>query len=485
MKKIIKSFIITIFVVIVIGICPDIVNAVAYRPFESYMINQSDGMGIFPANAWMSETFQAESSHKVDKIYFIAKKEGSPTYNLTVSLNTVDNSSPKKPTDTVLGSGTWLTSNGSSSYAIYSVTLGTEVSVVAGTWYAVVWGSTAGGGGDYIRVGLDLAGSVYPGYAWISTNSGTSWTQETSDWDMNFAVYGVATATVITMEPVGVYPAKVKLPGLVTYLGEDVQVHAYIQYGMMTGVYDFTLDCGVVKSAGLYGYFSGVISNPLPGVTYYYRARIDGSVCGSVYGDEIGFVQGLANATEVHTDQVANVGFTEAEMGAFLVDMGGEAEVELSIDIGLTGSYGTNAVIDAACVAPEDMKVKITGLTSGTVYHYRAKAVGESETYYGEDRSFQTKNSGQPDIISRITVWLGQNGWAGEGVWWLFLAALIGLVWILLHDTKLKQVGAAVLSVIFMGAFVMLKLIDIWLVVLLAILAGVVIYTIVFRSHGD
>ncbi len=78
---------------------------------------------------------------------------------------------------------------------------------------------------------------------------------------------------------------------------------------------------------------------------------------------------------------------------------GGSTSV--SIDYGLTTSYGSNQVTSPGTVigtTPSAVTATLSGLTAGTVYHYRIKATNSAGTTNGPDATFTTLPSSVNNI---------------------------------------------------------------------------------------
>jgi hypothetical protein len=72
------------------------------------------------------------------------------------------------------------------------------------------------------------------------------------------------------------------------------------------------------------------------------------------------------------------------------VSMGTETSLATEFEYGLTTSYGsTQAVTGSPITSSGSVTASLTGLTAGTIYHYRLTAVGNS-TYHSTDGTFQT-----------------------------------------------------------------------------------------------
>jgi len=94
----------------------------------------------------------------------------------------------------------------------------------------------------------------------------------------------------------------------------------------------------------------------------------------------------------VTPEATTGVGMVAATLNGRLTDPGSASSVSVSFEWGMTTSYGSET-------APQTMSntapfsAALGGLRSRTVYHFRAKAVGEG-TAYGLDRAFTTGGGG-------------------------------------------------------------------------------------------
>ncbi len=96
---------------------------------------------------------------------------------------------------------------------------------------------------------------------------------------------------------------------------------------------------------------------------------------------------------------VTAVSATTATIDASVNANGGTTAV--SIDYGLTTSYGSNKVTTPSSVigtGPSAVNAVITGLTPSTTYHYRMRAMNSAGTTLGTDGTFATNPSAVSDI---------------------------------------------------------------------------------------
>ena len=92
---------------------------------------------------------------------------------------------------------------------------------------------------------------------------------------------------------------------------------------------------------------------------------------------------------EVTTDAADNIGANGARLNETLDSMGTCASVHVSFEWGTTVAYG-NETPGQNVAAPGAYNETINGLGSGLTYHFRAKAVGQTNPVYGADNEFIT-----------------------------------------------------------------------------------------------
>jgi len=134
---------------------------------------------------------------------------------------------------------------------------------------------------------------------------------------------------------------------------------------------------------------NGTFSIPLSGLdhstTYHFRAKAVGD--STVYGDDMEFT--TKTPPIVSTLAATDIAVNTATLNGNLTSLGSASSVQVSFEWGLTDSYGNETM-------PESMSgngtffAGLSGLSPGTFYHFRAKAVGDS-TVYGDDMIFQSK----------------------------------------------------------------------------------------------
>jgi len=131
------------------------------------------------------------------------------------------------------------------------------------------------------------------------------------------------------------------------------------------------------------------------GTTYHFRVKAVNAV-GTSYGSDMTFTtEGLApTATTLDATNKTSTGATlNATVNANM------ASTTVTFEYGTTTSYGQTITASPNPVTGStntNVSAVITGLTAGTTYHFRVKAVNAVGTTYGSDNTFTTLYSPPP-----------------------------------------------------------------------------------------
>jgi len=202
---------------------------------------------------------------------------------------------------------------------------------------------------------------------------------------INFTLLSV-TPRVSTNDAGNITTTSATLNGNLTSLGTATSVIVSFEWGTTAGgPYPSLTDNQTMTDAVA---FSANLTGLTPGTTYYYRAKAVGN--GTIRGAEKAFTA-LTTAPSVTTDNATNVATTSATLNGNLTDLGTAGSVIVSFEWGTnTGSYTQttdNQTLSAIGLFSANLT---TGLTPGTTYYYRAKAVGDGTPQYGTEKSFTT-----------------------------------------------------------------------------------------------
>ncbi|WP_395753533.1 hypothetical protein [Prosthecobacter sp.] len=206
------------------------------------------------------------------------------------------------------------------------------------------------------------------------------------------AVAGAVTPTLTTTAATGVTDSDASLNGTIDPMGDIFEVRA--EYGL-TANYGYVTQGSSnfwgngVQSCAFHP--SGLATN----TTYHYRIvakTLDGT---STYvGNDMTFTT-LANPPVLGAVNAGVSSLAATEVNFSLSSLlSGSSRTTVSYEYGLTASYGSvvesPTQVDKDLIAYTTCFAKATGLTPGTTYHFRAKAVNAQGTVYSADGTFTT-----------------------------------------------------------------------------------------------
>jgi outer membrane protein assembly factor BamB len=173
------------------------------------------------------------------------------------------------------------------------------------------------------------------------------------------------------------------LNGLIDPHGLSTSV--YFQYGPTTSYGSTT--SAQTKSGNTYQNISANVSGLAASTTYHFRIVATNSA-GTRYGSDSTFTTRTATgAPFVVTNSANKIGSSSARLNG-TVDPHG-LTTSVYFQYGLTTSYGqTTASQSKTGDAYQNVSGDITGLTAGSVYHFRIAATNSAGTRYGLDRIF-------------------------------------------------------------------------------------------------
>jgi mono/diheme cytochrome c family protein len=187
------------------------------------------------------------------------------------------------------------------------------------------------------------------------------------------------------------------LNGNLSALGSASSVALSFDYGTTT-TYGSSA-AGVPSSLSAAGAFEANLTSLTPGTTYHFRAKADGGNAGVAYSGDQTFTTAAAPLA-VTSNAASAMTTTQATLNGSVTSLGAESSVAVSFDYGPTTSYGSSAAgVPASLSAAGVFSANLTGLSGGTTYHFRARAVGAT-TAYGTDQTFTTASASAPLVAT-------------------------------------------------------------------------------------
>jgi len=132
--------------------------------------------------------------------------------------------------------------------------------------------------------------------------------------------------------------------------------------------------------------------------TYYWHVRYVDTYGGwSAYSNDTSFttVAAPAMTPTVFTGDATGLGTTSASLNGNLISMGTAGSVTVSFVWGTTSGSYPNQTAGQAMTGTGSFYCHLGGLTLGTTYYYKAKAVGDG-TSYGDEKSLTTASTITP-----------------------------------------------------------------------------------------
>ena len=137
----------------------------------------------------------------------------------------------------------------------------------------------------------------------------------------------------------------------------------------------------------------------LTGSTLYYVRAYATTEDGTFYGEATSFTTAAVQLPVAVTNEVSNIGFTSAECGGTVIDMG-----TLVIARGVCWSTSHNPTIEDAHTndgsGAGTFTSQLSNLEEMTTYYVRAYATNSNGTAYGEEKSFTTLTLGLPRVTT-------------------------------------------------------------------------------------
>jgi hypothetical protein len=200
--------------------------------------------------------------------------------------------------------------------------------------------------------------------------------------DMQFAT-GPAPPVATTIDAAKIKTTSATLRGSLNSLGTATTVTVSFEWGLTESYGNETTP----ESKTATSEYGAPLSGLSPNTTYHFRAKAVGH--DTAYGADARFTTGTT-APSVATSNATSISTCSARLNGELTSLGSAGSATVSFVWGtITGSYA-HTTADQARTSTGAFSADLSGLAPGTTYYYRAKADGDGDAVYGEEKSFTT-----------------------------------------------------------------------------------------------
>lgn len=245
-------------------------------------------------------------------------------------------------------------------------------------------------------------------------------------------------------------------------------------------------DCGNTGLDQSRYFFQQRVVSILSDVTYYYRAyaELDGQYW---YGETKSFLRLASDILPLITCNVHEIDVESVSWETSLVALPAETTWNVSIyygyDLSECVSHNYSITVDTDVTADGNWLTEVPAsyFDTGRKYWYQACAVEElGTTVCSPAQTLVTYNPSQPSVINWIaTTFKIDFNW----LWWAIIILGLFVVWWIAGYSKWWWLGIIGTGVA-MIALISFGYVNAWVVVLLAIVVGWIVFKLVFRQSG-
>lgn len=233
--------------------------------------------------------------------------------------------------------------------------------------------------------------------------------------DLTFTTLGQS-PTAITQAATNLSSSGATLNGTVNPNGSSTTVT--FEYGTTTSYGQTATATQSPVTGSASSNVNAIITGLTQSTTYHFRIKAVNSA-GTTYGFDMTFTT-TGSVPAVATQAATNISASGAKLNG--VVNANNLTTTVTFEYGLTSGYGqTASAIPAQVIGNVNLAVYVTltGLTQGTTYHFRIKAVNSTGTSYGNDLTFTTTNTSQvADVDGNVynTITIGTQVWLKENL---------------------------------------------------------------------
>ena len=350
--------------------------------------------------------FVGETINGTDDIWDIntAYNNGYPFFSVQGFLPTVTTTTATAITPVYASSGGEVTDDGNATVIARGVCWNTSANPTTNNSHT----NDGTGTGVFVSGISGLTpGTEYHYRAYVTNSAGTSYGDE-----LVFTTLDPNLPTVSTTAATSITPETAISGGDVTHDGYAAVTARGVCWS--TSPNPTAGDSHTTDGTGT-GVFVSDLTGLVPATEYHYRAYATNSI-GTNYGDDLIFTTPVFTLPTVTTDTATSISYESAISGGEVTDNGFADVTARGLCWGTSPNPTINDSLTNDGAGNGTFVSELTGLTAGTLYHYRAYATNTEGTGYGEDLIFSTLDPNLPIVTTTTATSITNETAAAGGV---------------------------------------------------------------------